>query len=176
MLSCRAADDVEQLDGISGEAAARLGHEGQELRVLASGDGCVLGAFDCLPRLGRVRPQLALACRPCTSGANVVGAGRVSRGAQCAATPSSIRRTTCSWFQAPKRRQTVEDTRPASSSCQFLHQPLPASRLFIGKRWPAELDAALRWSQRQSSQPLQHRNKLALRRDDKDAHGGPSVA
>ena len=53
MLCSRAADDVEQLDGIRSEDAARLSHEGQELRVVASGDGRVLGALRLLYGVGR---------------------------------------------------------------------------------------------------------------------------
>ena len=45
VLRGRAADQVEQGEGVGAESSAGLDHEGQELSVVAAGDGCILPAF-----------------------------------------------------------------------------------------------------------------------------------
>ena len=49
---CSAADQVEQGEGVGAESSARLDHEGQELSVVAAGDGCILLAFPAFCGLG----------------------------------------------------------------------------------------------------------------------------
>ena len=52
VLRGRAADQVEQGEGVRAESSAGLDHEGQKLSVVAAGDGCVLLAFPAFCGLG----------------------------------------------------------------------------------------------------------------------------